>query len=195
MRRNLIRWGAWAAIAATLVTVVPVSAGPPPTGFGTVMPEPGPLAVIPVQHIWTTYVNPTYGTSISYPANVFTQSPDSPQGNDFIRFNSRDGRADFYISSSASELPRSLDDIYADTEAVIQEDKQVRVTYRKKENNWFVLNGYYNDKEFFRKTVLADDGLILGIFQINFPKDQRDRYNEIRVQMSRSFQPVLNPRR
>lgn len=180
MRRTHIRW--LAGLCLTLVT----AAALPSAGLSQ---APAPLQ--PPQGTWRTFVNPTYGTAISYPADRFEPAADNPQGNDFIRFLGADRKSDFYLSSVAHDQPATLDEIYADTEQVTKTDPGVKVTYRTKERNWFVLSGYFGDKEFYRKTVLADNGRVVGIFQINYPKAERDRYLDIRNRMSKSFQPVL----
>ena len=133
------------------------------------------------QHEWMTYTNDRYGTSISYPADVFSPLP-PPANDDGRRFVSGDGRASFYVFAQYTELAQSLAQLFNNDQARAGE----QVTYKKLGPNWFVVSGHRGSDQFYRKTMLSADGLI-QVFKVSYPPELSNAFDSIITTMAKSF--------
>jgi hypothetical protein len=135
---------------------------------------------------YTRYVDAKTGTAITYPESIFTKSDESTD--QFTKFVSSDRLATFYLISRYNDHKQTIPDLSAAAEEAFAEEKAL-ITYRRVRQDWFVLSGFVASNIFYRKTVLSNDGQIIGTFQINFPKDQKPFYYNIVERMSWSFKP------
>lgn len=131
------------------------------------------------------YQNSRFGTSISYPSGYFTADL-PPNNGDGRRFSSADGQSYFLIFGQHDVLGLSKDEM-------IQQDKTLPdyqgVSYEKAGENWYVLSGLVGDAIFYRKVILAPDGIIHQ-FEIRYPSAQKAAFDAVVTHMVQSFGPL-----
>jgi hypothetical protein len=171
-----------AASAAVAIGITPVVLPTLPSAA-----EPSSGAYIAERDLeYTTYVDPRFGAAITYPSSVFVI--DKGNHDQFTKFISMDGLANFYLINMHSDPGWIIEDLAAEAEAAFAQENAL-ITYRRMKNDWFVLSGFISDNIFYRKTIVSNDGKVTSTFQINFPKEQKPFYYDIVERMSWSFKP------
>ena len=133
----------------------------------------------PVGGGWQAYVNDRYGTSLVFPANIFTPA-DPPENGDGRRFHSDDATLEVYAwenvdNENAASLKRRL----------VGSDGYTEVTYSPSGRNWLVLSGYRGDNIFYEKYFFRG-GEIHG-FGMEFPASEKPYYAPIVERIEDSF--------
>lgn len=128
---------------------------------------------------WQTYVNERFGTSLDFPADVFTpQEP--PENGDGRRFVSQDATLEVYAwndldEENAATLKRRL----------VGAEGYTDVTYSPSGSNWLVLSGYRGESIFYEKYFFRAD--IVHGFGMEFPAAEKPYYAPIVERIEDSF--------
>ncbi len=168
-----------ANFARTAATAILLTAAA--TGIGAVL-LPGPAAADQFEPIgggWEVYVNDRYGTSLTFPADIFAPA-EPPENGDGRRFHSDDATLEVYAwenveGESAGSLKRRLVGTQGYTE----------VTYSPSGASWLVLSGYRGDNIFYEKYFFRS-GEVHG-FGMEFPAAEKPFYAPIVERIEDSF--------
>ncbi len=97
----------------------------------------------PAQSVrWTTYTIPKTGTTVAFPASVFTEEAGRPDS-EGQRFRTADGRADLTIQAApnvANDSPAAF---------LAKKHPPSRIQYRRVTSSFFVVSSYKGDKVFY----------------------------------------------
>ena len=135
----------------------------------------------PIGGGWEVYVNDRFGTSLVFPANIFTPA-EAPENGDGRRFLSDDATLEVYAwenvdGESAASLKRRL----------LGSEGYTEVTYAPTGRSWVVLSGYRGDNIFYEKYFFRG-GEIHG-FGMEFPASEKPYYGPIVERIEDSFRP------
>ncbi|WP_181707347.1 hypothetical protein [Chthonobacter rhizosphaerae] len=132
---------------------------------------------------WQTYTNPKFGTTITYPADIFTPEPESANG-DGRRFVSADGRAEITVYGGYNVDRLSLKDLLA---AANDDAAPHRVTYQTNGPRWFVMSGFEGDRIFYRKLMLTRSLEVAHTVEIIYPASEKSTYDRVTTRVSKSL--------
>ena len=125
------------------------------------------------------YVNARYGFQVSYPS--FLISAPIPANGDGIRMYDKKG---FVLVASGIN---NESEITFQSELNSQWESIGKVTYRIRRNNWFAISGVKENKIIYIKSYIGT-GSINHLY-IEYPKDQKERYDKIVEAIAKSFVP------
>ncbi len=129
-----------------------------------------------------TYENERFGTSATFPAEIFTDRQEPPENGDGLRWLSKDG-ASIAIFGSYNVL----DDTPKTLEASGKTLPGRTVTYAKTGRNWVVLSGIENGKVFYERRVIGPTDIIHGL-QITYPEALKAKYDPLVGAIASSLQ-------
>ena len=120
-----------------------------------------------------TYVNERFGTSATFPDDVFTKPDDAPANGDGQRWTSADGASiAIYAGYNVSDdTPKTLD-------AAGRNMDGRTVTYSKAGRNWLVQSGFDEGLVFYERQVISPTGVIHGVL-IKYPPRLKDKYDRL----------------
>ncbi len=134
------------------------------------------------QEDWTVYMNPRFGTTIDYPAGIFSQRDRAPENGDGQTFRSADGRAKLSVYGTHNvedDTPRSYLDKYVDRQGVSYQ----RVTAR-----FYAVSGIRDGVIFYQRCNFPDPpGDIIDCMDVSYPAAQKTAWNPIVARLSRSL--------
>lgn len=140
---------------------------------------------------WRNYENARFGYTVRYPADIFTRSEESENG-DGVTLYGEDGRARLLLFAGHNALGQSAREM-ADQLGGLDDVREV--TYRRVEEDWIVLSGYLDAPEsgapviFYERIEFnADDSAISG-FRIEYPTSMRDRIDDLIGPIGHSLTP------
>jgi hypothetical protein len=119
-----------------------------------------------------TYVNPRFGTTATYPDEVFTKAEPAPENGDGITLLSEDG-ASLRIwgqNNALDDTPGSLADTIA---SGLKE-----VTYRKIGAKWMVISGFEGTVIIYHRSEFGNQGTIHS-FELRYPSSLSKHYNRL----------------
>jgi hypothetical protein len=133
----------------------------------------------PVGGGWERYVNERFGTSLEFPADLFTPG-EAPTNGDGRRMESEDATLEIYTwhntsGETASSLKRRL----------VGSEGYEDVTYNPSGPGWLVISGYRGDMIFYEK-YFFQNGMVSG-FGMEFPESAKPRYAPIVERIEDSF--------
>ena len=133
---------------------------------------------------WQSYVNDRFGTSLIFPADLFTPG-EAPTNGDGRRFLASDATLEVYAwnnvdGETAGSLKRRL----------IGSEGYENVTYSPSGSNWLVLSGYRGDNIFYEKYFFR--GEAVHGFGIEFPESAKPRYAPVVERIEDSFRAGWN---
>lgn len=149
-------------------------------GGGMALPQSAAAdEFLPVGGGWQRYVNARFGTSLDFPAEVFT--PDAPPTNgDGRRMHSADASLEVYTwPNTEGETAASLKRRLSGSEGY------TNVTYSPAGQGWLVLSGFRGDDIFYEKYFFKN-GVVSG-FGMEFPRAAKPRYEGIVERIEDSF--------
>jgi len=120
-----------------------------------------------------TYTNERFGTSATFPHEIFTEQQEPPENGDGLRWLSKDG-AEIAIYGSYNVM----DDTPKSLEASGKALPGRTVTYAKTGRNWVVLSGFEDGKVFYQRQVIGPTDIIHGL-QITYPKALKAKYDPL----------------
>ncbi len=134
---------------------------------------------------WDRYVNPRFGYSAIYPADVFSQSDESQDG-EGRTFISADSRAKFIVFATYNTQNISLEQYRA---TILNNfPGYERLIYGPKGANWFVLSGERGENIYYQKVLFSCGGRVINAFALNYPVFKRSLFDPIVTVIEKNFQ-------
>ncbi len=129
-----------------------------------------------------TYTNSRFGTSVTFPAEVFGERMDPPQNGDGMTWTAPDGGslAVFAFNNALAVTPETLAD-----ENEGRDD--VDVTYRRVGKDWVVLSGYEKGMIFYQRFEFGADDVIHSVL-LKYPQSARETYDDLAGPIAGSLQ-------
>jgi hypothetical protein len=135
------------------------------------------------QERWATYANPRFGTTVDYPADLFSQLEPPPENGDGQGFRSRDGRARLLVwghFNAGDDTPESYVQQYIEPHG--------GVTYRQITRRYFAVSGLRNGDIFYQRCNFsaARDGVV-DCFEATYPAADKAPMDRVIARLSRSL--------
>ena len=127
---------------------------------------------------WTTYSIPQTGTSVEFPASIFTEEAGRPDGYG-QRFRTADGRADLTIQAK----PKVSNDSTA--AFLAKKHPPARIQYKRTTPRFFAVSSYKGDKVWYDRCNFSS-GLIHCVL-INYPANEERDWDDIVTRISLSL--------
>lgn len=130
-----------------------------------------------------TYVNARFGTSCTFPDEVFSDRLPEPENGDGQQWLSADG---------ASLTCSGIDNIDNDTPKSFVDGEKAntgpgyKITYGKTGKNWAVLSGIKDDKVFYERRLFGKDGVIRTVW-IEYPSSLKAKYDPLAGVIAKSL--------
>lgn len=136
---------------------------------------------------WRRYVNERFGTSIEYPAAIFSPEP-PPENGDGRKFKARDG-AELTISASYNALSQTVEllEQFLRAPGSGEPDDYANVTYRLGKGDALVLSGFRGDKIFYEKFLFAAPSDVIHHYLIIYPRSSKAAYDPIVQRMAKTM--------
>ncbi|WAX92978.1 hypothetical protein N7E70_014810 [Aminobacter sp. NyZ550] len=117
------------------------------------------------------YTNARFGTSVTFPHEIFVSKAEPPENGDGMTFLAADGASlAIYGSNNALEqMPRQLADMSSEG---------VEVTYRKLGKDWIVLSGHDGNDIFYHRLEFGRGGVIHA-FLLKYPVSSKAKYDPL----------------
>jgi hypothetical protein len=125
------------------------------------------------------YINARYGFQVSYPA--FLISAPNPASGDGIRMYDKKG----FVLVASGINNESGETFQSELET--QRVSIGKINYGVRGNNWFAISGIKENKIIYIKSYIGT-GSINHLY-IEYPKDQKDKYDKIVEAIAKSFVP------
>jgi hypothetical protein len=127
---------------------------------------------------WTTYTIAKTGTTVAFPASIFTEEAGRPDG-EGQRFRTADGRADLTIQAAPN--------VSNDTPAAFLAKKHPpsRIQYERVTSRFFVVSSYKGDKVFYDRCNFS--GRMVHCVRINYPASEERDWDGIVTRISLSL--------
>lgn len=123
-----------------------------------------------------SYVNPRFGTSIKFPAAVFSQPQPPPDNGDGQRWRSPDG-AELAVFGSYNALEQAPADFFG--ELVESRKQTTKLTYSRVQDRWGVVSGFAGQLVYYEKYLFgAGDEIIHGVI-LSYPADSKAKYDPL----------------
>lgn len=131
-----------------------------------------------------TYVNERFGTSVTFPEDIFSSHMEPPANGDGMTFLSDDGASlAIYGANNALEAtPQSMIE-----EAKARSEDGYELTYSKAGKDWVVLSGYEEGLIFYQRMEFGADDVIHA-FLLKYPPSQKARYDPLVGSIAGSLQ-------
>ena len=129
------------------------------------------------------YSNPRFGTTVTFPGEVFSLPEPPPENGDGMTFLSPDG-ARLAVWGSFNALEQTPEQL-ADWE-VGHQTPNAELTYRRVAKDWLVLSGFDGDEVFYKRFEFGADGVIHGLL-VTYPKALKARYDRLVGPIASSF--------
>jgi hypothetical protein len=127
---------------------------------------------------WTTYTIPETGTSVDFPASIFTEPAGSPDGYG-KRFQTADGRAGLTIQATPNKSN--------DPPAVFLAKKHPppHIQYKRVTSRFFAVSSYKGDEVWYDRCNFAR-GLVQCVL-INYPAREEHDWDDVVTRISLSL--------
>ena len=167
-----------AMTAATGAALPPTTTAPagaeidpqPPVEAATNALLDGPVANAGSDANWSTYVDPLFGTSVSYPADIFVVTSDASDGKG-IQVATADDAAELKIGGIQLDSPVAIDDLMR--EMLISPDFDTLTGMDRVSDSSFRLDGVKDGQQVIQIIALSD-GNILNMFGARYPEAYAD---------------------
>lgn len=128
---------------------------------------------------WTTSTIPETGTSIDYPASVFTKRAGRPPDGYGQRFQRPDGRADLTIEATANDANDSPAAFLA------KMHPPSRIQYKRVTSRFFAVSSYKDDMVWYDRCNFS--GRFVHCVLINYPAQEERDWDDIVAHISLSL--------
>lgn len=128
---------------------------------------------LPAQAAGDLYVNARFGTTITYPADIFTRRMLPPGNGDGQSWQAPDGGTLLVYASFTmpGETPKGI-------EAAAKKDTGRTLTYSRSGSNWVVLSGIETGSVFYERYLFGTDD-VLHVVVIGYPVDLARKYDPL----------------
>lgn len=136
-------------------------------------------SAVPAQPVrWTTYTIPETGTSVDFPASIFTEEAGKPEGQG-QRFRTSDGRAALTIQAAPN--------VSNDSPAAFLAKKHPpsRIQYKRVTSRFFAVSSYKGEKVWYDRCNFS--GRLVHCVMINYPASEEHDWDSIVTRMSLSL--------
>lgn len=125
-----------------------------------------------------TYVNERFGTTATFPGDVFTEALEPPANGDSRTWRAADG-ATVPIYGSYNVMEYSPEQLAQ--ARIVRDVPNFQLAYRKVKDNWVVLSGYEGEMVFYERHEIRTDGAvdIIHSLSIQYPKARRAIYDKL----------------
>ncbi len=117
-----------------------------------------------------TYVNPRFGTTITFPDAIFTKQDPEPENGDGARWRAVDG-AELAVWGQNNVFDSTPESLADDVAAAIG-----KVTYRKVGARWMVVSGYDGDIVVYHRAEIGSDDVIHSM-ELRYPAALSKHYD------------------
>ncbi len=124
---------------------------------------------------WQTYVDPRFGTSVSYPADIFVTITNAPDGQG-VQVVNADDTAELKIGGMQLDEAVALDDLMR--EMVANPDIGMLTSMNRIDDSSFRLDGVHEGQR-VTQVVALGDGNILNMFAARYPEHYADLVDRI----------------
>ncbi|WP_375778656.1 hypothetical protein ACE103_05775 [Bradyrhizobium sp. ma5] len=127
---------------------------------------------------WTKYSIPETGTVVDFPASIFTEQGEKPDGYG-QRFRTPDGRADITIQSApnaANDSPAAF---------LAKKGPPARIQYKRVTSRFFAVSSYKGDKVWYDRCNFS--GRLVHCILINYPASEERDWDGIVTRISMSL--------
>ena len=135
-----------------------------------------PILAQPVK--WTTYTIPQTGTSVDFPASIFTKEAGQPDGYG-QRFRTSDGRADLTVQAApnvSNDSPAAF---------LARKHPPSHIQYKRVTPRFFAVSSYKGDKIWYDRCNFSR-GLVHCVM-INYPAREEHDWDDIVTRISLSL--------
>ena len=138
--------------------------------------------VAPALAAQATYVNPRFGTSIVYPAEIFTQRMNPSENGDGQSWQAPDGGTLLVFGqyNIDDDTPKSLAKKVAGYEGR-------KTTYSKTGRDWVVVSGIETGSVFYERYEFGRQD-VLHTVVIGYPVDLKSKYDKVAARIAASLQ-------
>ena len=135
--------------------------------------------------VYMIYINARYQFEVMYPKDLLKPDP-PPDNNDGRSFYSGNKQVHMIVWGGYNVAEYSWKENF---EKTIEGFKDAQITYKSFKKNSFVISGYRKDKIFYRKelTVVEDGTEVFLGFEIEYPKSDKESWNDIVTTCANSF--------
>lgn len=116
------------------------------------------------------YTNARFGTSIAFPAEIFSQAMEPPANGDGMTWRSSDG-ASLAVFGQNNALEMSPKDLVADAD-----QPGVSVTYSRAGKDWAVVSGTQGGTIFYQRFELGANDVIHSVL-LRYPAARKATYD------------------
>lgn len=127
---------------------------------------------------WTTYSIPQTGTSVDFPASIFTDEAGRPDGYG-QRFRTADGRADLTIQAAPNVSNNSPAAFLA------KKHPPARIQYKRTTPRFFAVSSYKGEKVWYDRCNFS--GGLIHCVLINYPASEEREWDDIVTRISLSL--------
>lgn len=132
-----------------------------------------------------TYENDRFGTTVSFPAEVFDGIELAPTNGDGRTFTSEDG-AQLAVFGRHNIDDWSADELL-DRLTRIGSNNDAEATYTASGDSWVVVSGYDGDSIYYERHEFGADGVIHAV-SLRYPTGMREKYDPLVKPITRSLQ-------
>jgi hypothetical protein len=123
-----------------------------------------------------SYLNPRFGTSVTFPETVFTQPQPAPENGDGQRWRSADG-AELTVFGSYNVLDQKPAAFHA--ELVAARKASTDLTYSRAGDNWAVVSGFDGSQVYYEKYLFGQGKEIIHAVILRYPKSLKAEYDPL----------------
>ena len=118
------------------------------------------------------YSNQRFGTSVSFPAEIFSRASIPPANGDGMTWFSTDG-ASLAVFGGYNVLSQSPRDLIAETAG-----PGVTITYSRAGEDWAVVSGTEGEDIFYRRSEFGADDVVHSVI-LRYPARLKSRYDPL----------------
>lgn len=118
------------------------------------------------------YANPRFGTSVTFPAEIFSRASPPPANGDGMTWHSADG-ASLAVFGAYNVLSQSPRDLIAEAAG-----PGITVTYSRTGKEWAVVSGTEGAEIFYRRSEFGEDDVIHSLV-LRYPAHLKAKYDPL----------------
>ncbi|WP_029165594.1 hypothetical protein [Aminiphilus circumscriptus] len=143
-------------------------------------------ALVPIVEAsdFSLYANTRFGYEVLVPAAFLPQ--EAPTNNDGRQFLAPDGKGSLAVFAFYNALEMTPSTLLQERMAELRSEG-VEITYKAAKDFWFVLSGIDGGEIFYEKVLFSRDGETILTLLVRYPAVQKDGYERIVTQASRSL--------
>ena len=138
------------------------------------------LLALPALAADKTYVNPRFGTTITFSDAIFSRTEPAPENGDGQRWSSPDGAtlAVWGQFNILDQTPATLADFVSQSIP--------KVTYRKVGSNWMVVSGFDGEMIVYQRGEIGREGIIHSM-ELRYPASLAAHYDKLASRIADSL--------